>query len=88
MVSSELPEVLGMSDRIIVMHEGEMTAEFSRDDADSDRIILAATVITSYSIHYTKLYEYYFKEGLQTTVTIYQGGFFIFTWDFINKALK
>jgi len=43
MVSSELPEVLGMSDRIIVMHEGEMTAEFSRDDADSDRIILAAT---------------------------------------------
>ncbi len=43
MVSSELPEILGMSDRIIVMHEGEMTAEFSRDEADSDKIIRAAT---------------------------------------------
>ncbi len=43
MVSSELPEVLGMSDRIIVMHEGEMTAEFKRDEADSDNIIKAAT---------------------------------------------
>ncbi len=43
MVSSELPEILGMSDRIIVMHEGEMTAEFTRDEADSDKIIRAAT---------------------------------------------
>ena len=43
MVSSELPEILGMSDRIIVMHEGEITAEFSKDEADSDKIIKAAT---------------------------------------------
>ena len=43
MVSSELPEIIGMSDRIIVMHEGEITAEFSRDEADSDKIIRAAT---------------------------------------------
>lgn len=43
MVSSELPEILGMSDRIMVMHEGEMTAEFSREEADSDNIIKAAT---------------------------------------------
>ena len=43
MVSSELPEIIGMSDRIIVMHEGEITAEFSRDEADSDGIIRAAT---------------------------------------------
>ena len=43
MVSSELPEILGMSDRVIVMHEGEQTAEFSRDEADSDKIIKAAT---------------------------------------------
>jgi len=30
MISSELPEVLGMSDRVIVMHEGSMTAHFNR----------------------------------------------------------
>ena len=43
MVSSELPEILGMSDRVVVMHEGEMTAVFSREEADSDKIIRAAT---------------------------------------------
>ena len=30
MISSELPEVLGMADRILVMREGRITAEFSR----------------------------------------------------------
>ena len=30
MVSSELPEVLGLSDRILVLHEGKMTGEFTR----------------------------------------------------------
>ncbi len=43
LISSELPEVLGMSDRIIVMHEGALTAEFSRDEATSDSVIKAAT---------------------------------------------
>lgn len=43
MVSSELPEILGMSDRVIVMHEGEKTGELSRADATSDNIIKAAT---------------------------------------------
>ncbi|MCF6336267.1 MAG: ATP-binding cassette domain-containing protein, partial [Spirochaetales bacterium] len=43
LVSSELPEVLGMSDRIIVMHEGHITATFNRDEADSEKIIRAAT---------------------------------------------
>ena len=33
MVSSELPEILGMSDRILVMHEGRLTGEFERKDA-------------------------------------------------------
>jgi len=43
LISSELPEVLGMSDRILVMHEGLLAAEFSREEADSDKVIRAAT---------------------------------------------
>jgi ABC-type sugar transport system ATPase subunit len=43
MISSELPEVLGMSDRIIVMHEGYMTAQFTRAEATQEKIISAAT---------------------------------------------
>ena len=43
LVSSEMPEVLGMSDRIVVMHEGVITKTFLREEADSDNIILAAT---------------------------------------------
>jgi rhamnose transport system ATP-binding protein len=43
MISSELPEVLGMSDRIIVMHEGRMTASFTRAEATQEKIISAAT---------------------------------------------
>jgi len=43
MISSELPEILGMSDRIIVIHEGKVTAEFSREDADQEKIMKAAT---------------------------------------------
>jgi rhamnose transport system ATP-binding protein len=43
MISSELPEVLGMSDRILVMHEGRMTAHFNRAEATQEKIIAAAT---------------------------------------------
>jgi rhamnose transport system ATP-binding protein len=43
LISSELPEILGMSDRIIVMHEGSIAAEYAKDEADSQRIIKAAT---------------------------------------------
>jgi ABC-type sugar transport system ATPase subunit len=43
MISSELPEVLGMSDRVIVMREGHMTAQFSRAEATQEKIISAAT---------------------------------------------
>lgn len=43
MISSELPEILGISDRILVMREGQLTAEFSRAEATQDRIMQAAT---------------------------------------------
>ncbi len=42
MVSSEMPEVLGMADRIIVMHSGEITAEFKSGEATQERILQAA----------------------------------------------
>jgi ribose transport system ATP-binding protein len=43
MISSELPEILGMSDRILVLHEGEIVAELDRDEASEERIIELAT---------------------------------------------
>lgn len=43
MISSELTEVLGMSDRILVMHEGRLTGEFSGDNASQENIMYAAT---------------------------------------------
>jgi len=42
MISSELPEILGISDRIVVMHEGRVVAEFQRDEASQDEIMLYA----------------------------------------------
>ena len=42
MISSEMPEVLGMADRILVMHEGRLTGEFSRAEANEEKIMAAA----------------------------------------------
>lgn len=41
MISSELPELLGMSDRIIAMSEGRVTAEFTRENATQENIMRA-----------------------------------------------
>jgi len=43
LISSDLPEVLAMSDRILVMHEGRLTAELSGDAATQERVMFAAT---------------------------------------------
>lgn len=43
MISSELPEVLGMSDRILVMHEGRIVGELSASEATQEKIMHLAT---------------------------------------------
>jgi inositol transport system ATP-binding protein len=43
MISSEMPEVLGMSDRVLVMHEGRMTGIVDRKDATQVRIMELAS---------------------------------------------
>ncbi|MCL1928323.1 MAG: ATP-binding cassette domain-containing protein [Treponema sp.] len=43
MISSELPEILGMSDRILVMHEGTIAGEVLRAEATQEKIITYAT---------------------------------------------
>ena len=47
MISSELPEILGMSDRVIVMHEGRIAGEFTREEASQEKILGCALGGTS-----------------------------------------
>ena len=42
LVSSEMPEVIGMSDRILVMHEGHISGEFSAKEATQEALMAAA----------------------------------------------
>jgi ABC-type sugar transport system ATPase subunit len=42
MVSSDLPEILGVPDRILVMSEGRITASFSRDEATEEKVLRMA----------------------------------------------
>ena len=43
LISSELPEILGMSDRVLVMRRGRLRAEFSRAEASSENLLRAAS---------------------------------------------
>jgi len=43
MVSSELPEVLGMSDRVMVIHEGRVQAILENNELDQETVMRAAT---------------------------------------------
>jgi ABC-type sugar transport system ATPase subunit len=43
LVSSELPEVLGLSDRVLVLHEGRVTGEFTRDEGSPEAVMACAT---------------------------------------------
>jgi len=43
MISSELPEILGISDDIIVLHEGQITGRFNHEEANEEKIMFCAT---------------------------------------------
>ena len=43
MISSEMPEILGMSDRVIALHEGRITGEFDKSEMDQEKIMFCAT---------------------------------------------
>jgi rhamnose transport system ATP-binding protein len=42
MISSEIPEIIGMSDRILVMHEGLLVREITRSEATQEKVLAAA----------------------------------------------
>lgn len=42
LITSEMPELLALSDRIVVMHRGRVTARFERDEATQEKILHAA----------------------------------------------
>ncbi len=42
MISSELPEIIGMSDRVLVLHQGKITGEFSKDEVNQEKIMQSA----------------------------------------------
>ena len=42
LVSSELPELIGMSDRILMLHEGRVGGEFTRAEATQEKLMQAA----------------------------------------------
>ena len=48
MISSELPEILGMSDRVLIMHEGKITGELSRSEATQEKIMKYAVMNEGY----------------------------------------
>jgi ABC-type sugar transport system ATPase subunit len=44
MISSELPEMLAMADRILIVSKGKITAEFGREEATQEKLLHAATI--------------------------------------------
>ncbi|KYC85719.1 hypothetical protein B4096_3707 [Heyndrickxia coagulans] len=43
MISSDLPEVIGMSDRVVVIHEGKIAGELNKEEATQENIMVLAT---------------------------------------------
>ena len=53
LVSSELPEILGMCDRVLVMNKGAITGEFLRGEADQEKIMACAVIDRPYQPNLT-----------------------------------
>jgi len=51
LVSSEMPEVLGMSDRVLVMHEGRLSGDFPIEQATQE-VLMAAAVGKKHSVEH------------------------------------
>jgi ABC-type sugar transport system ATPase subunit len=47
MISSELPEILGMSDRVLVMRQGRIAGELARSEATQEAIMALATGVAA-----------------------------------------
>ena len=46
MVSSEIPEIMGMSDRVVVMREGRIVGRFERAELSAEKLVRAAAGIS------------------------------------------
>jgi ABC-type sugar transport system ATPase subunit len=51
LVSSELPELMGMSDRILMLHQGRLAGEFARSEATPEKLLAAAMGELSVPLH-------------------------------------
>jgi ribose transport system ATP-binding protein len=51
LVTSEMPELLALSDRIVVMHRGRVTRRFARGEASAERVLEAAMGATTAAVH-------------------------------------
>ena len=51
MISSELPEVIGMADRVLVMHEGRITGEVNKNNMTQENIMHYATGGEKHVLH-------------------------------------
>ena len=62
-VSSELEELMDICHRILVMRKGAIVGEVLPQSATLEQLFALCLVITSYSIHYTKLYDHHSRRN-------------------------